>query len=158
MASQILHQALDILNFWYTNLRTNLYNTYANTSLINFIRLIAIVGAYLLLRPYLIKLGMRAQRREHEAAETTDDIIPAKLSANSIRGAVEIPEDSDEEEGKGEGGVNWGKKARKRQRQVVKRLLEVEEKRLREEEEEEEDRELEEFLIRQGATGKEVVL
>lgn len=127
----------------------------------NYIRLVAAVGAYLLLRPYLIKLGAKQQRKQHEMVDHPPETNPAKISANALRG--QVPEDSDDDEGAQTGnatggGGNWGKKARKRQRQVLKKLLEAEEQRLKELEEAEEDKDLEEFLMRYSATGREVAL
>lgn len=157
MASNVLDSAVDIVFWWGSNLKTNFTNTINSLHLINVVRLIAIVGGYLLLRPYLIKLGAKVQRREHENAENTPEEHPAKISANSIRGQVDIPENSDDEgEAKG-ADVTWGKKARKRQRQVLKKVLEAAEKKLQEEQDEDEDADLEEFLNRYQATGREVV-
>jgi hypothetical protein len=105
----------------------------------------------MLLRPYIIKLGGRSQMKVHE--QEAAEAIPA-LSPNDLRGQVAIPEDSSDSEDE-EGGArtsgaqaDWGKKARRRQRHMIKRLLEVEEKRLEESKEEEEDKDIEEFLIK----------
>lgn len=102
----------------------------------------------MLLRPYLIKLGGRSQMKVHE--QEAAEAVPA-LSPNDLRGQVTIPEDSSdsEDEATSSGAqADWGKKARRRQRHMIKRLLEVEEKRLEESKEEEEDKDIEEFLIK----------
>jgi phage-related minor tail protein len=115
----------------------------------------------MLLRPYLIKLVSRNQLAQHEAEnaraeEEAARKAAAKMSPNDLRGGprVEVPEDTDSE---GEGGddaadasgPSWGKKARRRQRAMIRKLLEAEEKRLRETKEEEEDKDIEEFLIKE---------
>ena len=72
--------------------------------------------------------------------------------AGSLKGQVEIPEDTDsegEEDGrvKATGAADWGKKARRRQRRVLRSLIEADEKRRKEEEEEAgSDKEIEELL------------
>jgi len=101
----------------------------------------------MLLRPYIIKLGSKSQMNTHEQ----DSAEQAKISPNELRGRVQIPEDSDSED---EGttaqasGPDWGKKARRRQRDMIKKLLEAEERRLQESKEEEEDKDIEEFLVK----------
>lgn len=104
----------------------------------------------MLLRPYLIKLGARSQMQSHENAEQEAQ-AKAEISPNQLRGQIDIPEDSDDE---GEtpaeaSGPDWGKNARKRQRNMIKKLLEAEEKRLQESKEEEEDKDIEEFLVKE---------
>lgn len=127
---------------------TNLQASVAHVSPQKWIQLVIIVGAYMLLRPYLIKLGSKSQMQSHEAAEEHE----AMLTPNDLRGQYQIPEDSDtevEEEGASAtaSGPDWGKKARRRQRDMIKKLLEVEEQRLMESKEEEEDKDIEEFLV-----------
>ncbi|KAM7198090.1 Protein trafficking Pga2 [Naviculisporaceae sp. PSN 640] len=115
------------------------------------IRLVIIVGAYMLLRPYLIKLGARSQMAAHEAAEQETQ-AKAEISPNQLRGQIDIPEDSDDEGEAATGeatGPDWGKNARKRQRTMIKKLLEAEERRLQESREEEEDKDIEEFLVKE---------
>ncbi|RFU29718.1 hypothetical protein B7463_g6591, partial [Scytalidium lignicola] len=125
---------IDMFKFWGNNLRTNLSNTFDGMTVTNYIRMIAIVGAYLLIRPYIMKLGAKIQEKEHEKQISAEETNPAKakISPNSLRGKVEIPDDTDEEEDPDTSGANWGKKARKRQRNFVKRMLEEEERRAKE--------------------------
>lgn len=106
----------------------------------------------MLLRPYLIKLGGRAQMQSHEEeSERAEAEARAKISPNELRGRVEIPDDTDEEdEATAEAsGPDWGKKARRRQRDMIKKLLEAEEQRLQENQEELEDKDIEEFLVKE---------
>lgn len=103
----------------------------------------------MLLRPYLVKYANRAQMKafEEEAARAEAE-AKAKISPNALRGQVDIPDDTDDEDGaKGQpSGADWGRTARRRQRQMIKKLLEAEEERLRESKEELEDKDIEEFL------------
>jgi hypothetical protein len=106
----------------------------------------------MLLRPYLIKLGGRAQMQSHEEeSERAEAEARAKISPNELRGRVEIPDDTDDEdEATAEAsGPDWGKKARRRQREMIKKLLDAEEQRLQENQEELEDKDIEEFLVKE---------
>ncbi|KAK4203888.1 protein trafficking Pga2 [Triangularia verruculosa] len=133
---------------------TNLKSTLDNMSPQKWIRVIIVAGAYLLLRPYLMKLGGRAQMASYEEEHATTEAehaAKAKISPNELRGKVRIPDDTDSEGDEEEGAstaTDWGKKARRRQRDMIKKLLEAEEKRLQESKEEEEDKDIEEFLIK----------
>ncbi|AEO56248.1 hypothetical protein MYCTH_2142956 [Thermothelomyces thermophilus ATCC 42464] len=131
---------------------TNLKGSFANMTPEQMIRLVIIVGAYLLLRPYLVKLGARAQMKAHEAEEArAEAAAKAKMSANELRGRVEIPDDTDDEDEASAkaSGPEWGKRARRRQREMIKKLLAAEEQRLRESQEELEDKDIEEFLVKE---------
>lgn len=106
----------------------------------------------MLLRPYLVKLGMKAQMKSHEEEEARAEAEhQAKISANELRGRVNIPDDTDDEdEATAEAsGPDWGKKARRRQRDMIKKLLKAEEQRLQENQEELEDKDIEEFLVKE---------
>ena len=92
---------------------------------------------------------MKTHEREAAEAETA---AKAAISPNELRGRVNIPEDSESEDEGAEGvsssGADWGKKARRRQRTMIKKMLDAEEKRLQETKEEEEDKDIEEFLVK----------
>ncbi|KAL1901560.1 hypothetical protein Cpir12675_000429 [Ceratocystis pirilliformis] len=130
----------------------NIAMTFAELNPYKIIRLVIIVGAYALLRPYAMKLAGRRQERQFEQASAED-----VLTANDLRGQLRIP-DADEDDiddilaqaqgkdGAAATGPAWGKKARKRQRQVLNNLLDQEEERLRQLQEDEEDKEIQEFL------------
>ncbi|KAL2262703.1 hypothetical protein VTK26DRAFT_354 [Humicola hyalothermophila] len=131
---------------------TNLKGTFADMTPQQWIRLVIIVGAYLLVRPYLIKLGGKAQMKAHEEEEArAEAAAKAKMSPNQLRGQIDIPEDTDDEDEATaqSSGPDWGKKARRRQREVIRKLLDAEERRLRENQEELEDKDIEEFLIKE---------
>jgi Protein trafficking PGA2 len=142
----------DLLNYvrlWADNFQRNVSEAFYNMTPEKYIRLIVIIGAYALLRPYLMKLGSKFQTKEHEKEVDPDEMAAAAaISPNSLRGQVQVPEDSDEDEAEGQvTGADWGKKARRRQRQMVRRVLEAEEKLRREQQEDDEDKDIEEFLV-----------
>jgi hypothetical protein len=111
-----------VSNFYYS-----FQDTANSMSLSRWVRIIAIVGAYLLLRPWILKLAAYGMDKDL-AKETAPKEAAAKISPNSLRGGVDAPEDSEDEEQEGETtGADWGKKAKKRQRDVLKKILEAEE-------------------------------
>ena len=110
------------------------------------IRVVMIVGAYLLLRPHLLKSSQKAQEK-HLEKEHED----SKMSPNDLRGVKkEIPDASDDDD---EGTAatqtttEWGKKARKRQRVMLKKMIAAEEQRLQELQEDDEDKDIEQYLV-----------
>lgn len=137
---------------WVQEMRTQAAQSTRNLTPKDYIRLLAIVGGYCLLRPYLVRLGGRFQASDHEREIDDDTEILSGgrdkgiISPNLLRG--QIPEDSEEEEEEegDKGVVSWGRKARRRQRGLVRKIVEAEEKRRREEEEADSDKEIEEFL------------
>ncbi|RDW89177.1 hypothetical protein BP6252_01209 [Coleophoma cylindrospora] len=129
-----------------TNLRKNAAASFTSLTFNGAIRLIVIVGAYILVRPYLVKLGAKMQGLDLDAANAAR-VPTGRVSANVLRGAP-VKEESESEEETETTGADWGKKARKRQRQLEKKKKQEVEKRLAEEQEELEDKELEEFLLR----------
>ncbi|KAI0840064.1 DUF1531-domain-containing protein [Hypoxylon sp. FL0890] len=125
----------------------NLSESFSSMTAKEWIRLIIIVGAYMLLRPYIIKLGAKHQEKQLEKHFKEEEERQAQISPNQLRGELGIPEDSDEEEQAETTASDWGKKARKRQRNMIKKLLDAEEKRLQELQEDEEDKDIEQYLV-----------
>jgi len=147
-------EAVDFVVDYAENFYTNVTNVLVGMDQKKWIRLVVVIGAYLLLRPWILKFGAYVQEKEHEKEITTEELEimaggKAKLSPNSLRGQVNLPDDS-ESEGEGEQpeatGADWGKKARKRQRQVLRRILEQEEALRKEQQEDDEDKDIQEFL------------
>ncbi|KAL1852858.1 hypothetical protein Daus18300_012022 [Diaporthe australafricana] len=143
----------NLLYIAYERVTRNLRGTLEGMSPEKWIRIVIIIGTYMLVRPYLLKLGGKVQMSQHEkeAAEAEAEAeAKAKMSPNELRGhKIEIPEDSDESDAEADGratATDWGKKARRRQRTMVKKLLDAEEKRLQELQEDDEDKDIEEFL------------
>jgi hypothetical protein len=139
-----------------------------NLSAKEWIRIITVVGAYLLLRPYITKYSERRQsdqldkeslRAELEAfphAKVEDpNLTPDKISPNVLKGPsmanVQLPEDSsdeDDEESDNKKEPKWGRKARRRQRELIKRIVEAEEKARKEAPafDDDEDKDIEQYL------------
>ncbi|KXH60319.1 trafficking PGA2 [Colletotrichum nymphaeae SA-01] len=145
---------INLLNTIWTRFSTNLRGTLEGMSAEKWIRLVIIVGAYCLLRPYLMKLAGSSQMKQHETKpEDEFDGPKAKVQPNTLRGQVDIPEDSDDEGTSQATGAttstDWGKEARKRQRDVLKKMIDAEEKRLAELQEDDEDKDIEEFLVKE---------
>ena len=95
-------------------------------SVLQIIRMIVILGGYLLIRPMLLKLAGKAQQAAHEKEETQGEEGAAMASGRQIPG--------EEEEEDERGGVKWGAAARRRERERIERM----EERLREEESDDE--------------------
>lgn len=142
---------------------SNIKDSFTSMTMQHWIRLVIVVGAYALLRRYIIKLGAKQQMKAHEREEAEDraaaEAAAAKISPNQLRGAIDIPDDSDDEDALPAGGkeettaavtaTEWGKKARRRQRDVIKKLLDAEEERLRQLHEDEEDKDIDEFMVKE---------
>ena len=145
----VTDQLLSYANNW----QRNLTQSFSRLTVQQYLRLLIMACAYMLLRPYLVKLGGKFQAKDHERELDVDEMrSSAAISPNSLRGQVQLPEDSDSEEeneaGKGTGtSVSWGKKARKRQRHMIRKLIEAEEQRRAAEEEADSDEEIKEFLV-----------
>ena len=151
-----LDDVVDQVSVYASNLNTQVHSAFSRMTAQDYLRLVIIVGAYALLRPYILKFVGARQQRGHER-----EIDPAEMQRmrknvirdqrdGSLRERVAIPEDTDSESGGGENkpaSTEWGKKARRRQRRVVRTLLEQEERRKREAEENESDKDIEDLLI-----------
>lgn len=126
------------------NASNNLQDSFSNLSLQSWIRLIVIVGGYMLLRPYVMKLATKTAVRklEEEDAKSRSAVkAEPQLTPNEFRGIKEkLYEMPDEGDGT---GADWGSKARTRQRQMLKDLLDEEERRRAAENE---DADIQEFL------------
>lgn len=132
----------------------NVSDSFRNMTPQQWIRLIMIAGAYMLFRKYVIVHGAKYQQRQMEKREAQEkaeeEKREAEMSPNQLRGAVGIPEDTDSEgeDAAASGAVlQFGKKARRRQRNAIKKILDAEEERLRQLQEDEEDKDIEEFLV-----------
>lgn len=146
-----------LVGIGYDRLTTNMRKSFDGMSPEKWIRIVIVVGAYCLIRPYLMKLGGKVQMKQYEkeAAETrSEEDRQAKMSPNELRGYKEIPEDSDDEDdgqqqqpGQGQtSSAEWGKKARKRQRNTIKKILAAEEQRLQDLQDDDEDQDIEQYL------------
>ena len=140
-----MQKATEYLQTWAENLQRNVSNSVSQLSIKDYIRMVIILGGYALLRPYLLKLAGRFQARDHERELDPNELSSdAAMSASSLRGQVQVPEDTDEEEEGSGTGADWGRAARHRQREMIRKILEAEEKKA--EEAEDSDKDIEEFL------------
>lgn len=142
---------VDWIVYYASNFYRNVTHILDDLDATRVLRMVAIIGAYLLLRPYLLKFGAKSQAAEHEKEielqKQERKKNKAKISANTLRGQVEIADSEDEEEGEGEAESTstepqWGKKARKRSRKALKQILEDQERLL----EEDDNEDINEFL------------
>ncbi|KAK6355042.1 hypothetical protein TWF696_004168 [Orbilia brochopaga] len=124
------------------NFANNLSATLSSASTTDYIRLTAIVGGYLLIRPYLQKLGARYQERDH--ARTVDASEESSMAATGVKARVVAGEEDSDDDSDGEG---WGRGKRLQQReQRARRRREIEENTARGGFDDEEDKDIEEFL------------
>jgi hypothetical protein len=136
---------LDQIQTYTSRISTNLSKTASRYSLQDYIRLVVIIGAYCLLRPYLIKLGGKFQAKDHEREIDLDELSsPAAVKNRRAVQAIrdQVPEDTDSE-AEDEKGADWGRGARRRQRLMVRRLLEQAEKH---KDEDEDDKDIADLL------------
>jgi len=138
-----------LLRTWSGNLTRNTSSAFANLRLQDYIRLVIIIGGYALLRPYIMKLGTKLQMQIHEKEGAEVFMDP-----NELRGVkIEIPGVESDEDDSGDevhtgADMDFGRKARLRQRKFIREALEREEQRLRDEAEGS-DAEIEEFLVKE---------
>jgi len=150
--------AVYIVEDYALNFYTNVTGVLDGMDFQKWIRLVAVIGAYFLLRPYVVKFGEYIQAEEHAKQTTKAELammdLPgtkAKLQPNDIRGSTTLPDDidedeEDEEDEAGASGTDWGKKARRRQRNVLQRILEQEEALRKEQQGDEEDKDIADLL------------
>ena len=125
-----------------SNASNNLQNTFTSLTPKQWLRLIAIVGGYMLLRPYLMKWGIKSAVKNLEEEDAREK-EKATITPNELRGAYEQIEEQDQED-LGDGtSTDWGSKARVRQRTVLKQMLEAEE---RKRQQEDSDEDIKEYL------------
>ncbi|KAG5920015.1 hypothetical protein E4U42_006344 [Claviceps africana] len=115
------------------------------------IRVVVIAGGYMLLRPYLQQLVTKGAVRKMEAddkkareADGAGELPHPELTPNEYRGIKDklyaLENDHDGADGT---GADWGQKARVRQRQMLREMLEEDERRRAAQDE---DADIQEFL------------
>ncbi|KAK6351326.1 hypothetical protein TWF718_004490 [Orbilia javanica] len=127
-----------------SRISNNLSGTFGKLTGTDYIRLVAIIGGYLLLRPYLEKLGAKYQERDH--ARAIDENEQDSMAATGQKARVIAGEGydlDDEHESSDEEG--WGRKRRLQQRKEKARKKKEIEDRIKAEEDEE-DKDIQEFL------------
>jgi hypothetical protein len=115
-----LDDTLSLLQTWASNFQRNATASLTNLTPKDVIRIIIVVGAYvLILRPQLLRFAARNQARQHAEREpsSTDDSQAVGISA--------LDPDSDSDDAKGNTRTGeWGRGARLRQRAFVRKALE----------------------------------
>lgn len=138
---------------WFSNFANNTASSFTRLTPEKIIQLVIVIGAYaLIIRPLILKGGAKVQAKVHEQDHKDNtgavEAAPRKALAE-LRGyggkEVQL-DDSEDENESAIAGADWGKRARARQRKIVKLALEEHERRLRESREEEEDKDIAEFL------------
>jgi hypothetical protein len=94
---------------WRNNFTNNVSEGFTNASIKDWIRIVMVVGTYLLIRPHIIKLAGKTQERRLEAHKVAEEEAVAR--------AVALAEDTESEEDKKDS--RWGKKAKLRQRKFL---------------------------------------
>ncbi|KAL8727369.1 MAG: hypothetical protein Q9181_005735 [Wetmoreana brouardii] len=99
---------------WFAKIPRNTQESVQRLTLYGWLRLILIVAAYLLIRPYLMKLAGRSQMAAHEQAVNTH----RTTTPNTLRGHVEEPDEPEVEEAMASSS-SYESKIRRRQRQAI---------------------------------------
>lgn len=139
----ILGQATAKLLEYGNNATNNIQDTFTNMTIQGWLRLTAIVGGYLLLRPWILKLSVKTAVSKLEEEDEREK-AKAALTPNELRGAKQQLEEHLEDDSGDGTGADWGQRARVRQRTLLKEMLEAEEQRRMEEQED--DRDIAEYL------------
>ncbi|KAG5940294.1 hypothetical protein E4U59_002548 [Claviceps monticola] len=134
-----------------SNATHNISEGFSSMTTQGWIRVIVIAGGYMLLRPYLQQLITKGALRKMEAddkkareADGSDELPHPELTPNEYRGIKEkLYADENDNEGADGTGSDWGQKARVRQRQMLRDLLEEDERRRAAQDE---DADIQEFL------------
>ena len=109
---------MDSVAQWFQKLPRNSQESVQRLTTYGWLRIIIIVAAYLLIRPYLMKLAARSQTTQHEEAASNSTVTP-----NMLRGHNE--EESDTAEAT-TSSWSWGKTTRRRQTQAIDHIVEDE--------------------------------
>lgn len=132
---------------WGSNFKNQSTGAFARMTAKDWIRLVIVVGAYALLRPYLIKIGANFQQKQFEKAQkqelaeeearqasrgglTANDLRSGRKAAKIHIPGVESSDEDSEAEIEGKKGEEWGRTARVRQRRMIRKIVENHEKKL----------------------------
>ncbi|CAD6502081.1 BgTH12-02323 [Blumeria graminis f. sp. triticale] len=133
------------------NLVRNVWGMWDGMRLRDYIRIVVIVGVYLLLRPYLLKFAAKIQAKQHAKIPDTDSSTSSvKISPNQLRSTGMVVSEHDDlgdaEKDQIASGADRETKARKRQKKAIKKVTEEEKKGL-EAQGENDDKEIMDLLI-----------
>ena len=107
------------------NASRNLQEAFTSMTMQHYLRLVVIIGGYILLRPQLLRFVGRGAQKQMEKRDAMEKAAAqAEISANQLRtGKAVVDEDEDEYfEGQGT-GADWGAKARTCQRLMLKKYV-----------------------------------
>ncbi|KAH8652365.1 protein trafficking Pga2 [Xylariales sp. PMI_506] len=145
-----IEKLFGFISVFFERFIVNTSASFTTMSAKQWIRLVMIVGTYCLVRPYVLKHAAKVQETRMEK-ESQEGDAQAQISPNDLRGSSAIHNDTDEEEEENATAAttasDWGKKARKRQRVVLKKLIDAEEKRLEDLQADEEDKDIQQYLM-----------
>ncbi|KAI4240515.1 MAG: hypothetical protein L6R40_005108 [Gallowayella cf. fulva] len=116
---------------WFAKLPRNTQDSVQRLNFYGWLRLILVVVAYLLIRPWLMKLAERSQTAAHEKAAKSSAIAPKTPRAHAKAADGVGMEESTSS------SWSWGPKARRRQKQAVDQTVEKEIMKAEEDDEEE---------------------
>lgn len=146
-----LQAVIDLFTIWGNNFKRNLFGMWTGMDATRWFRLVAVVGVYMVFRNFIVKKAEAKQAREH--AKAMEPEITGKVTANALRAGTtgkKVSFEESSEEGDDETkatGMEWGKKAKKRQKQLEKKQLEAEELKRRAEEGDAEDKDIMDLLV-----------
>lgn len=132
-----------------SNATHNISEGFSNMTAQGWIRVVVIAGGYMLLRPYLQQVVTKGAVKKMESDDRkargeTDGSLPhPELTPNEYRGIKEKLYADNEDDAADGTGSDWGQKARVRQRQMLRELLEEDERRRAAQDE---DADIQEFL------------
>ncbi|POS83851.1 hypothetical protein EPUL_005328 [Erysiphe pulchra] len=97
----------------------------------DYIRIIVIVGAYLLIRPYLLKFAAKIQAKEYvkRNSEKNKQFETVKISPNDLRDGGQTKANEAESVGT-TSGAGWGDNAKKRQKNSETKSLKQQEQQI----------------------------
>ena len=133
----MIGQWIDTLLQYGDNASNNFQESFSRMTAKHWLRLICVVGGYVLLRPYVLKMAANHAMKEMEKQqdkEKEQEKQKAKISPNDLRGVSDVLDEQEADDAGDGTSADWGQKARLRQRNVVRQLLEAEEERRLEEE------------------------
>ncbi|KAL8714370.1 MAG: hypothetical protein Q9220_001703 [cf. Caloplaca sp. 1 TL-2023] len=125
---------------WFQKIPRNTQESVQRLTLYGWLRLILIVAAYILIRPYLMKLAERSQTAAHDKAARSHSAV----TPNMLRGHSKDTEKEQGEEAS-TSSWSWGPKARKRQKKASDGVVESEMAEALDEDEEEDAEFLKKF-------------
>lgn len=130
------------------NASNNLQEAFSNMTTQQWLRLVMIVGGYILFRTRFMTFMSKRSAKQMEEDDAKEQAAKAKLSPNQLRTGKTAADLDDEDADQGDGtGADWGLRARNRQKRVLKQLWEAEEQRKQAElEADKDDKDIAEFL------------